>query len=788
MMLRKNLRLPVELLSHRNQHTKLIPFQGTGADPSGNAKYFSEKFSRPLRYEDFQRYDTNAASLQDCYVPANYRMDAFWLDHEKLSAMPLLTIIGFILSHKCKEDLTDSLPLLSKRDIFFLKDLAKFHMVMLSGPPGVGKSTFLYRLAFQMAHTEFCSELHFFGAALRNLAQIEPVPPETLFETVLQYLNCDVSSLENSVLCLDGLDELLSLWDAEDHAETYFSALSADISKIENCTCILTARKNYMPTSKSAGVLHIELEPFSHQMQLTFAKKYTKIHPNAEEQLHLLRHTKESVLENPLDLYTFLALNINSADSMFYEEQLFLTDNNHLKSQRDTAQLRSFAEAVALRMTEKEADLLNHSEVQTILSRHRIKFDRKHRSQLRKQYDLIVYCIGGHWSVKSTSSRYRQYFVVRKLEKYTTFCILSDNVSETLLRKWYRLFTRFLFSEDLLTLYSLRLSQSQRKIDSNIQKAAEDFVNASLAGNNLFERLESDVERLTYYLLNIARVLPLYLPNSDLETQDFTRWMSVACSFGAEFQQIPLASLTFRNDIDHVSITSSTVRECTFQSHALRFGNFTHNRFICRFSDVLAEYCDFSNTNFSNCIFENCRFNDCNLSDTVFSQCTFKNVVFFGCNLTYARMNKAQLQHCTFENTILKFASLKSPDHCTFKSVDITSANFSGDLRNSTLDALHMDGVYGADHWHYTARPAQCLQGCSILLSQIKNIYQFLSDISDVTVYDDDHPDQITDPLLAQCEYLFCKNLPIAKEDLELIAEKYWPKGIVVNTNLFPFG
>lgn len=75
----------------------------------------------------------------------------------------------------------------------------------------------------------------------------------------------------------------------------------------------------------------------------------------------------------------------------------------------------------------------------------------------------------------------------------------------------------------------------------------------------------------------------------------------------------------------------------------------------------------------------------------------------------------------------------------------------------------------------------------STLPSQIKSIYQFLSDISDVTVYSDDHPEQIADPLLVQCEYDFCKNIPIAKEDLEVITGRYWPDGIVVETNLIPF-
>lgn len=719
MILRKNPRFPVELLSHRNQYTKLKPFQGTGVDSSGNERYFSTKFSRPLRYEDSQGYDSNAARLQDCYVPANYRTDKFWLGYEILKDMSLLTMMEVIISHRYKNHPIDSLQMMSKQDISILQTLAKFRTVILSGPPGVGKTSFLYRMAFQKVHTEFCSMQHFFGVELRNLAQIKKVPPETLPEAVLRYLKCDESSLENSVLYLDGLDELLSFWDVEDHAEAYFAALSASLSKIANCTCILTARKNCLPASGMSEVLHIELMPFSNQMQMVFAKKYTRIHPKAEKQLSRLKNTKGNILANPPDLYAFLALDMETADNMFYEERLLRMNNKHLtpkECQTSTAQLRSFAETVALRMTEKGTDLLSSSEVQEILSRCGMKSERNHRNKLREQYELTVYYIGGHWTAKYTSSRYRQYLAVRKLEEYTSFCVQAGNVSETLLRKWCGLFSRFLLSEDLLAFYSLRLSQ--RNIDSNIPNAVKCIVNASLVGNGLFGRLASDEEKLERYLVNISGVLPLYLQNFDLRTQDLTRWMSVACGFGVEFNKISLTSLTFQNDIDHVSITRSAVQGCTFQGHTLRFGNLTENQFVGSFSDVLVEHCDFSNTSFNDCSFENCRFNDSNFSDARFSRCTFKNVVFSGCNLTHAQMYETQIQYCTFENTILKLVSLRDLEHCIFKGVDITSASFYGDLRNSILEDLHIEGVYGAGHWKYTARPTWSFHGCLVLLSQ----------------------------------------------------------------------
>lgn len=171
------------------------------------------------------------------------------------------------------------------------------------------------------------------------------------------------------------------------------------------------------------------------------------------------------------------------------------------------------------------------------------------------------------------------------------------------------------------------------------------------------------------------------------------------------------------------------------------------------------------------------------MTEVSFTDSAMKHTVFSDCDLNHANIHDLRLSGCTFENSRLRLCEFRDIDCCTFKQADISSTNFSGlDLRNTELEDLYMSGVYGANFWKRTATPNICFKGCSILLQQVKNIYQFLEDISDVTVFDDDAPDQLADPLMVSCEYLFCKGQPIPQDELREFADRFWPDGIVVDS------
>lgn len=98
-----------------------------------------------------------------------------------------------------------------------------------------------------------------------------------------------------------------------------------------------------------------------------------------------------------------------------------------------------------------------------------------------------------------------------------------------------------------------------------------------------------------------------------------------------------------------------------------------------------------------------------------------------------------------------------------------------------------MRGVIGPGLEERDCFAGAVFAGSFILLSQIKYIYQFISSIDSVHVFDDEQPSKEVEPVIVECEFCYCCGLPISKENLKFVADTYhWPKGIQIEKDFLP--
>lgn len=720
-----------------------------------NTALYASRFEEPLCLEQYGIYDSAAASLRDCYVSPTYCLTEGFLD---LNSPPLENLLQTFLFDTVCPELAEL-------------QLAQRGTILIRGPHDSGKTSILYKLAHDLTTQSTIKSKRFWGIDLKFLTDANISAPDKLLDALLNHLNCDTGDLQHSILCLDGIDDLLVLSGQENLVDDYIRCLAAGISKIPGCKCIVTTSSGNISGWHSTKLCVVDLLRFSPEACRELIHKYAAAHPSAKE--YLLNYAADSLPRWPGLLYASLALNLPMAEQTDYWSAR-ISKMEQLR--KDSNHLQTTAETLALSMMEHKKP----AECSQEAAHAYANYEDMDITFLRDAYGLTL--LGGnHCTARFCSSDAMYYLAARKMEKEATSHLLAGAEDIPNLRNWCNLFSKFPLSEKFLSYYSSFLSHVGEKTDTPFP-----MINASLTGIKLLELLSGNIPRVELYLKNLPRLCHAYRDtgqNNHMDVSGFMRWVATAGTLGAQLEQFVLQHIDFLDDIQHVSLSKATVLNCVFINCRISFCRIHGTIQNTQFSNTVFNTCDISHVDFCNCQFFNCRFEHCDMTEVSFSDSAMKHTVFADCDLNHSNIHDLRLSDCTFENSRLRLCEFRDIDCCTFKQTDISSTNFSGlDLRNTELEDLYMSGVYGANFWKRTATPNICFKGCSILLQQVKNIYQFLEDISDVKVFNDDAPDQLADPLMVSCEYLFCKGQPIPQDELREFADRFWPDGIVVDS------
>jgi uncharacterized protein YjbI with pentapeptide repeats/GTPase SAR1 family protein len=258
------------------------------------AEEFSNEYKKPLFSENLQG-DGEKLTLEDMYVTPSYCIE-FYEDQIKYNDIEIL--LNDFEAKKMREYFKEK-----KLESLEFSPIGLF----IIGQPGIGKTSLTIKIANDYLAGNVFKDKNVFFIRFKNLdGSIE------LLESICKHLNLVKENLENSILFLDGLDELAIIYSSMD---LYLNDFVSKLAKIPNSCFIITSRANYIVNDKDIVFsLFIELQIYTKDQINKFIDNYSKKHKEGKGRIIssiLNIQTEENDLFNiPLILYLILSKNI----------------------------------------------------------------------------------------------------------------------------------------------------------------------------------------------------------------------------------------------------------------------------------------------------------------------------------------------------------------------------------------------------------------------------------------------------------------------------------------------
>ena len=239
---------------------------------------YKEIFDAPLFLED-SLGDGEKALLSTTYVHPKYSIKV--LDREKRIDIfdMLLDFFNNRKNFTIHQDV--NFPVVSKR-IF---------AVMIMGKPGIGKSSLVSYLSKNLENK--VNQRPVYILRLRNMRenQINAEP----IEGILSYMRISERELENSILVLDGLDEICAIYNRMDF-QAYLSKLLKNLQSIRGLQLVVTSRTGYFNINNDIEryCLVVHIDNWDNADMEKWSKQYLSVHPELHEIVNSnLRHLQD---------------------------------------------------------------------------------------------------------------------------------------------------------------------------------------------------------------------------------------------------------------------------------------------------------------------------------------------------------------------------------------------------------------------------------------------------------------------------------------------------------------
>lgn len=253
---------------HNYIHNKRTAISSCTHTIKNDNKVYQDAFYEALFLEDSLEGAKNA-TLSDVYIPPKYRIRTG--DEEKRISI-FETLISFFT---CKNN-----AFLQQDPSFPIANQQPF-AVMLMGKPGIGKSSFVSYLAVKLQ--DELSNRPYHIIRLRNMLETQ-INSDDPITGLLNYMRTDSRGLDNSVLILDGLDEICAIY-KNTNFHTYLKRLLNNLSTIPGLQLVLTSRTGYFRIDNAikslCGVINID--HWDENDLDDWSTAYTDIHPELSE-------------------------------------------------------------------------------------------------------------------------------------------------------------------------------------------------------------------------------------------------------------------------------------------------------------------------------------------------------------------------------------------------------------------------------------------------------------------------------------------------------------------------
>ncbi|MDR0919681.1 MAG: pentapeptide repeat-containing protein [Oscillospiraceae bacterium] len=637
------------------------------AEKKNSLKMFVDAYKSEVLFLENIVENERVAYLSDLYVvpPALFKILSFF--DSKITTVKSNDIISEI----------DKFALSNKSYYINNYTLNNVYSMIILGQPGIGKSSIMQRLASDYTEQLIFKDRKVFCYRLRDLADWN-INIENPLDSILKYAGLDILDIENSIMLLDGLDELCGIACMENSIDVFCKNLLRKCNK--TFKIILTSRLNYiqLPQSEYAHSIFVELCPLSLEGRNEWITKYFIIHKNANKEiaksiLNYSSYSKNDTDENdflgmPLSLYIIMSLSLNLSDEMslsyIYDQMIEQLKKRHYDDTEhivvDKFNYEELVKLLALDMFSKDKYVLNSNEVSEVIKKFIIsdELSDKEIQKISSLYGISFYFKDGipeKRSVEFIHRTLRDYVVAWKI--YDDFCVNVDD-NDMFWLTFDSLFTYNEVSPEIVDFLYERLKLSQLKKISNafmhnFTRILHDGMIYSATRN--INTIEKSV-RLFYSYWRIMKTL---IPEKDFivyQSEDSIEIATYLTLYQMRKYPINLAYqrakyLNLRGvDFNNCNFTGADFIDCDFSSCIMdnttyADGNFSHTKFHgsslsgSEFDKVNLVGCDFSDTNLSNAAFISTEFDDstnfecANLQGVMFKNTTFNNTDFSNASL-----------------------------------------------------------------------------------------------------------------------------------------------------------
>nr|MBQ4454315.1 pentapeptide repeat-containing protein [Clostridia bacterium] len=254
----------------------IIPTIDEAYVPNNDNDDYLKTFHEPLFLESHIG-DGNKASLYDVYVSPRYieketrkrkSVERLLMSYFAGQGFPHKNVIGF----------------------------------MIMGKPGSGKSSFIAYLAMKLRRKNSPMTLHI--VRLRNMKS-QQINHEDPITGLLEYLNLQEYQLKDTILMLDGLDEICALYQNSDF-HSYLRKLLHDLSKVKGLKLIITSRTGYFAINDEIqrDCYILTIDNWDNKDLEKWSNAYAKIHPGLQNVIvKNTTHLKEEKYSDKKDIF-----------------------------------------------------------------------------------------------------------------------------------------------------------------------------------------------------------------------------------------------------------------------------------------------------------------------------------------------------------------------------------------------------------------------------------------------------------------------------------------------------
>lgn len=668
-----------------------------------NTEDYLKAYNEPLFLES-QLKDGNAALLSDVYIPADYKDQT----GKRRSIRDLLF------------------------DYFYGKALPTegARSVMIMGKPGSGKSSFISYIGTQIL--EKMPGKTFFVVRLRNMLS-EQINNNDPLSGLLEYIGIDQHALHNSILILDGLDEICALYRNTDF-RNYLTKLLQNLTQVKNCKLVVTSRTGYFSLDDRIKrfFMIVQIENWENKELERWSEAYIKKHPGLRQTvLDNTKHLEEDACDKkeifavPILFYMANArselLSKHQSICSLYDAVLkeVMDDRNYDPAYNMPNQelispqlARQICIEIAFSMFRKgrlnyssDDPFLEPSEVDLALgeatevcSEKPVPLNEETKNRIKSVYALTFYynkSDDNHNAVEFAHRTIAEYFTSEKILQM--LCSADDSTDEMRLCEILaECFGYAPITNDVLLFLEQKLIYDENKQKlKHIKKALEAYFFIAAIDGNLFikpQKSDSDIHCLDRLPIMVKSVLTI-----------FERLNCQVAKLDEQQREMFNNLIASTSRIRPINSQHNSLLPLALNGFDLSGGDFSE----CNFSEAHLSGANLREADFSSAVLTDAQLNGSIIDSANFSDASMdyadlsdikkaKSVEFTDSTLIGADFHKSQFRNCSFDSVSLREANL---DACVFgKGCHFEEANlYKAQMTGSDFSKSDIQGIVFED-------------------------------------------------------------------------------------------